>query len=862
MLRGSLKSFAQTIRANIRSSGWVSIVSAICVMTAGSFVLLGWSKGIESLKRIELNLVAMNPVTACCLILIGAAIALHRFRFTRSAVALGALVAGVGLAKVLDLAWEVTPVDRLLFPDLLDTEPGSHPNRMAPNTATAIVLLGLSLVFVASKLHRTQMFAQTSGIAVMLISMFAVVGYAFGIDQMSTVGPFIPMALHTGLSLLIAATGVITLNRDFGLLLVLRDPGPAGSMTRKVLPLAVLIPVATGAAHLWGERLGYYGMEAGAALMVMANVLVTCALLVPSILALYRSDCIRRDRERALGQSEHYNRTINEASPDCVSLLDLNGNVLFSNDAALSAYGLETERELIGRPWGHRLDGGTRAQKNAALAIAREGGVGRLRLSLPDHDGVLRWFESLVSKLSDADGQLVRFIVMSRDITQQKHVEDQVRWEATHDSLTELPNRALFQAQLDRMWQRSNQPHFALLLLDLDDFKLVNDTLGHDAGDSLLRTVAQRLRHAVGQDDFVARLGGDEFAIILDGVRSEAAATIAAAKIVEVVKRPWLYNGRVSECRVSIGASLTPQYGEGLSELLRNADMALYAAKSQHRGQTAVFHPTMRAEMQKRSSELSLARHALRDDLIRPMYQPKVDLISGRLIGFEALLRWQHPTRGIQPPASFGAAFEDFELARELTDHMLTCILADMRRWLDAGVDFGHIAVNVTAADFKQEPFAKRLLERLDASAVPISRLQIEVTETVFLGRGAECVERALKTLSASGMRIALDDFGTGYASLSHLKKFPINAVKIDRSFLRDLKEDAHNAAIITAVVSLGTDLDLDVVAEGVETREQEAYLISSGCRFGQGYLYGKATAASRVPGLIASWPGKVRHAA
>jgi EAL domain-containing protein (putative c-di-GMP-specific phosphodiesterase class I) len=290
--------------------------------------------------------------------------------------------------------------------------------------------------------------------------------------------------------------------------------------------------------------------------------------------------------------------------------------------------------------------------------------------------------------------------------------------------------------------------------------------------------------------------------------------------------------------------------------------MALYAAKAQELGRIAVFQPAMRAAMQKRTSELSLARRALREDLILPVYQPKVELGSGKLVGFEALLRWKYPGRGLQVPETIAAAFEDYELARELTDRILAGVLRDMRGWLDRGIQFGHVAVNAAAADFKQKDFAERLLERLDAAAVPHEKLQVEVTETVFLGRGAEHVERALKTLSASGIRIALDDFGTGYASLSHLKQFPVDVVKIDRSFLRDVREDAHNAAIIKTVVSLGRSLQLDVVAEGVETPQQEAFLVSQGCRLGQGFLYGKAAPAERLPDLIRSWPEKLRAAA
>lgn len=603
--------------------------------------------------------------------------------------------------------------------------------------------------------------------------------------------------------------------------------------------------------RLWGQQHGYYGTEAGVALQVSVNVLVTTALLIASIVALHRNDAIRKDRERALRESEHFNRTIAQASPDCVSLLDEDGNVLFSNDAAWRAYGLRDDAELVGRPWGYLLHDSATSDRNAALAAARAGGIGRITIKFPDGGDSFHWFESLVSKLASHEDQPYRFIVMSRDITRQKRVEEQVRWTATHDALTQLPNRSLFQARLDQLVEGGR--HFAILLLDIDDFKQVNDTLGHDAGDALLSTVASRLLSVVRPEDFVARLGGDEFAIILYGVGSETEVSAAGQKLFESLKEPWIYSGRVSDCRTSIGASIAFRHGQDSSELLKNADIALYAAKMQERGGLAIFQSEMRAALQKRASKISLARYALKENLIVPFYQPKVELQSGNLIGFEALLRWRHPTEGIQAPASIDAAFDDLELAQKLTESILNHTLADMRRWLDNGVDFRHVAINAAAADFKQKNFAERLLERLASCSIPTTCLQVEVTETVFLGRGAEYVEHALKTLSANGIRIALDDFGTGYASLSHLKQFPVDVVKIDRSFLRDIHQDVHNAAIIRTVVSLGRSLGLDVIAEGVETPGQAAYLLGQGCRFGQGYLYGKAMSANDVPAMITS---------
>ena len=838
-----------------------SLFAALFCLVLGSSVLFGWSYGLESLKRIHPNFVAMNPATAVCLIVAGAALALGRLRFRRWAVAAGALVMIIAAAKLGDYALGGLPVDRLLFPNQLDPRDGSLPNRMAPNTALAFLLAGAAQVLVRSSRQRLAELSQLLGVAVLLIAIFALVGYAFSIHHLRGVGPFIPMALHTAAALLMLGTGIVSQTRDVGLVNILGDRGPAGSMARTVLPLAVAIPVAVGAVRLWGQNHGYYGTEAGVALQVLANVVVTSTLLATSIVALHGSDRIRKEREQALRESEHFNRTINQNSPDCVSLLDRDGNVVFANDAAVRAYRLESASDLLGRPWGHLLDDSLTSSRDTALANARAGGVGRLTIPFEGPAGEEQWFESLVSKLTDSEEQAIQFIVMSRDITHQKQVEEQVRWTATHDALTELPNRSLFQTRLDQLAGGQARSQFGLLLLDIDDFKHVNDTLGHDAGDALLSTVAERLHTAVRPEDFIARLGGDEFAVILNGVRSDAGAAAAGEKILETLREPWIYNGRVGDCRVSIGASIFPHHGEESSELLKNADIALYAAKVQERGRLAIFEPAMRAEMQKRSSKIALARHALQDDLIEPFYQPKVELISGKLVGFEALLRWRHPILGVQLPATIDAAFEDLELAHQLTERIFTHVLNDMRRWLEAGVDFGHVAINLAAADFKQKNFAELLLGRLDAHGLPRNCLQVEVTETVFLGRGAEYVEEALKTLSANGIRIALDDFGTGYASLSHLKQFPVDVVKIDRSFLRDIHEDAHNAAIIRTVVSLGRSLDLDVVAEGVETVDQQSYLVGQGCKLGQGYLYGKAAPGARVPALVKSAAARASEA-
>jgi diguanylate cyclase (GGDEF)-like protein len=432
-------------------------------------------------------------------------------------------------------------------------------------------------------------------------------------------------------------------------------------------------------------------------------------------------------------------------------------------------------------------------------------------------------------------------------------MEEQANWAANHDSLTKLPNRMFLQRRLERMTGAPDaaQNPCALVLLDVDNFKQINDTAGHDAGDALLCTFAERLQAAVRVTDTVARLSGDEFALLLPNTGSERELQIVLDRIVDELRKPCVHAGRVFDCSASVGAGIFGPHGATHAELLKNVDVALYAAKAAGKGTFRIFRSALRDEIQKRSSMLSIAKDALADGRIRPHYQPKVDLRTGAVAGFESLLRWQHPKGGWQPPSSIAAAFEDLTIASDLSDRMIDQVLADIVTWRAGGIDVGHVAVNASAAEFRRGDFAERLLERMHKSAVPVEVLQLEITETVFLGRGAECVERALKTLSLAGMKIALDDFGTGFASLSHLNQFPVNILKIDRSFVDDVKTANSRAPIINAVINLGKSLDMEVVAEGVETQVQHDFLINAGCHQGQGFLYSRAVPAAEVAALL-----------
>jgi diguanylate cyclase (GGDEF)-like protein/PAS domain S-box-containing protein len=465
-------------------------------------------------------------------------------------------------------------------------------------------------------------------------------------------------------------------------------------------------------------------------------------------------------------------------------------------------------------------------------------------------DGRVVWLEGRSVRVADERGR-PHIIGVCFDITDRRANQEKATWAATHDPLTGLPNRTLFQARLQEAL-RVDEGAFGILTLDLDRFKEINDTLGHHAGDALLMEVASRLRDIMGDAVAVSRIAGDEFALLSRG--SADVLSSLSAQVLEALRQPVHYDGRSIPCTASIGVACCPEHATDSVEIVKAADAALYAAKAQGRDRVVVYHPTMREENFKRLTVLSELRQALPEGAIVPYYQPKVCLSTGRLTGFEALARWRHATRGLVPPGDFQAAFEDHDLAKRIGRSMVEQVIADIRDWLERGLHSCPVAVNLSAPEFRDPSLADETLELLQQAGVPASSLQVEVTETVFLGRGADQVERTLRQFHHEGIRIALDDFGTGFASLMHLKHFPVSEVKIDRSFVQGLGREAQDDAIVSAVVGLGRSLGLRTIGEGVETLEQARHLKELGCDEGQGFLFAKPMAGSRVPWIIRKW--------
>ena len=435
---------------------------------------------------------------------------------------------------------------------------------------------------------------------------------------------------------------------------------------------------------------------------------------------------------------------------------------------------------------------------------------------------------------------------------EQRTAATALQWIATHDSLTHLGNRTLFYSELAQALSKADRDDsgVAVILIDVDHFKQINDSFGHDAGDAVLCAFASRLRDVVRQGGTVARLGGDEFGIVLTSVKARKHLGTIIESLNMRLREKLEFNGRLIDCRASIGVAIYGEHASTVEALIKCGDLALGVAK-RNRGCSVDFHPDMETDFEREITMTALARSAIEDNRIFPYYQPKVDLLTGELTGFEALLRWDQCTGRLGLPHMIAPAFLDTELALIIGDRMMNLVLDDLQKWVARGLNVGHVALNTCAGDFAANDFAERLLATLKLRGLSPRRIEIEVTESVFLDRGSHHVLRALTVLANRGVRIALDDFGTGFASLTHLKKFPVHVLKIDQTFVSGLGKTADDAAIVRALIGLGSSLGMETVAEGIETHDQAAFVRNCGCTLGQGFLYSAARAAADVPDLV-----------
>ncbi len=462
-----------------------------------------------------------------------------------------------------------------------------------------------------------------------------------------------------------------------------------------------------------------------------------------------------------------------------------------------------------------------------------------------------------------ADGSLIDLAIYSRelthneqpsvllalmDITERKRAEARLAFLAQHDGLTGLPNRNLLRQEMDEilLHTRRSAEKVAVLILGLDNFKSVNDTLGHGVGDKLLRGVAKRLRSSLREEDTLARLNSDEFAIIQTGMTRPEDAALLARRLLDAICDPYLLDGHSVVIGATVGIAMAPGDGEDSEKVLKNADMALSRAKTESRGTFAFFEADMDARAQKRRKiELEL-RDAIQNEVLRPYYQPLIDLSTGRITGFEALVRWPHPERGMVSPGDFIPVAEETGLVNGVGGLMLRRACMDAALWPDDV----RVAVNLSPVQFRVGNLMAVVMDALKQSGLPPERLEVEITETVLLEK-SDTVLATLHALRSLGLRISMDDFGTGFSSLSYLRSFPFDKIKIDQIFVRDLAANRDAQAIIRSIVSLGQGLGVTITAEGVETEAELSCLRAEGCHEAQGFLFSKARPHDEIVALL-----------
>ena len=566
----------------------------------------------------------------------------------------------------------------------------------------------------------------------------------------------------------------------------------------------------------------------------------------------------RKRAEQALQQAEEKYRAIFENAVVAIFQSTPDGRYITVNPAMAHMLGYDSPQELMESitDIAQQVYVDPKGREEFKRLLGEQGTVTNFECEIYRKDGSTMWVSANARAVIKA-GVLVGYDGMNEDITSRKVAEERVQFLAYYDALTGLPNRTLLQDRLAKALAgaRRRKDKVAVLFLDLDRFKVINDSLGHSLGDVLLQEVAERLRKGARELDTVARLGGDEFVIVLTSVKEVSDAAVAAERIVKGMTDGFVVEGHPLSISCSLGISVFPEHGTNSETLIKNADTAMYCAKEKGRNTFRFFTEDLNAQAVERLTlENSLRQALVRKELFL-VYQPQIEIATGRITGLEALIRWQHPTLGLVPPDKFIRIAENSGLIIPIGEWVLRTACAQARKWQDEGLPGLPIAVNVSAVQFRQEDFCELIRSVLREVRLAPQYLELELTESLLLS-SADVTLSVLQELKAMGLTLAIDDFGTGYSSLSYLKQFPVGKLKIDRSFIRDVAVSPDDAAIATAIISMAKSLNLKVIAEGVEDEAQMSFLRARQCDEIQGYYFSKPLPADACAEKVRSTLG------
>lgn len=585
-----------------------------------------------------------------------------------------------------------------------------------------------------------------------------------------------------------------------------------------------------------------------------------------------------RRTELALEESDRMHRFIVNNSPDFIYMLDAGGVFTFANDMVEGLLGYK-RHEILGRHFSclihpnnadiaHRFFSEQRTGERAARSTEIRLQVNRNSPRAEGGGELLVELNAMGVYAQNNAGQkeFVGTLGSARDITERKRSEERISYQAYHDLLTRLPNRLLF---ADRMTQAlahatRSKTRIAVIFIDLDSFKEINDTYGHTVGDRILQQVAGSILKCIRAEDTVSRFGGDEFSLLLVNMTSLEDATVVAEKILAAVRMPWTVDGHDIRLSASMGIALYPEGGETIDALLHSADIAMYHAKGAGKDGYCVYEPQMGKFLGGVNIEKEL-RSALECNQLQVFFQPKVDPVSSHIVGMEALLRWQHPLRGLLCPGDFIHVAEKTRQIIPIGDWVLQQVCEEMLRWRRQGLPRIRVSLNLSVVQLQQEDYADKFTATIKGAGLEAELFEVQITEQGMLD-GSSAVAKVLRALSRMGVSVAIDDFGCGHSSLNYLRDYPVNTLMIDHSFVRDITQDAGRARIVDGIAMMARGLNLNLTAKGVENLVQLEHLRQLGCHEVQGYLYGEAVSADAAFALLCThpslipWDSLVRH--
>lgn len=872
--RGRYRTFAKT--------------ASIIVAATGVIAIIGWIIDIRILKSLLPDDTAIKFNTAVCVLLAG--VSLHLLcEKTRTAATLrigrigAVIIMLIGTLTLIEyIAGVDFGIDQLFFREH-ETLNGHFPGRMAAMSALIFIMTGSTLLLL-SKNAKTYWVEGLTFLA-FFNALVPAIGYVYGKSTLYRIPYYGTISLPLTLVFLLLCAGILAQHPERGLMALVTNGSAGGITARRLLPAAILLPIAIGRLELWGYTAGLYDAAVGMIAVTLSSIVIFTLLIGWNACLLLRLDkrrteaeetllqsldvlesnlnalmktnarlqaeiSMRRATEENLFQADEKARVTLNSIGDGVITTDLEGKIAYLNPAAERMSGWSSD-EAVGRPISEVfriIDPVSRQPVDTALkATLRGNQITRIPSSslLIRHDGTEAVIDDSCAPMHDRNGQVIGAVLAFHDVSTVRAMSLKMSYITEHDYLTDLPNRFLLNDRLRQavVLALRHGTRIALLFLDLDRFKHINDTLGHPIGDRLLTEIAQRLKRSTHDTDTVSRHGGDEFIILLQEVSDSVGIARIAAQVLKSITEPYFIDSHEIHISASIGISICPEDGEDADTLIRHAEVAMYQAKSQGRNNYQFFT--------RRIHERALQRFALEGNLRRAIareepalyYQPKLNIAERRVIGAEVLMRWHDRSNKWVPPTQFIPIAEESGLIIPIGEWVLRKACEQNRAWQDAGYVPMPIAVNVSAVQFREKNFVDLVARVLHETGLEPRYLELELTESVTM-QDLELTVSLLETLKCMGVGLSIDDFGTGYSSLSYLKRFPIDTLKIDRSFVQDVVTDPDDAAITCAIISMAKSLKQKVIAEGVETAEQFEFLRDKGCDEIQGFYFSEPLTA------------------